>query len=280
MNYASFRLGAQVIYGVVQGDSLHRLDTLPGLPPSLKALLPRIAEGFRPDLAAAPVLPLAGLTYLPPVPDPGKVLCVATNFHEAGKEAPAYPLVFTRFADSLTGHDQPLRKPAASEKFDYEGEVALVIGKPGHRIPRERAESHIAGYALFNDGSVRDWQKHSTQFTPGKNFWESGSFGPWMVSRDAVPDLSALALQTRVNGVVKQEVALSTMIFDPAWLIAYMSSFTPLAPGDVIVTGTPSGFGATRKPPEFLAPGDVVEVEVPGLGLLRNRVAQDGAEPR
>lgn len=280
MNYASFRLGTQVIYGVVRGDSLHRLDTLPGLPPGLKALLPRLAEGFRPDLTAAPVLPLAGLGTLPPVPDPGKILCVATNFHEAGKEAPAYPLVFTRFSDSLTGHDQPLRKPAGSEKFDYEGEVALIIGKPGHRIPRESAASHIAGYALFNDGSVRDWQKHSTQFTPGKNFWESGSFGPWMVSRDAVPDLAALTLQTRVNGMVKQEVALSTMIFDPAWLIAYMSSFTPLAPGDVIVTGTPSGFGATRKPPEFLTPGDLVEVEVPGLGLLRNRVVQDGSDPR
>lgn len=279
MRYASFRLGPQEIFGVVEGETLYRLDGIPGMPATLKALLPRIADGFAPPLSQAPTLPLAGLTWRPPVPEPGKILCVATNFHEDGKTAPDYPLVFTRFPESLTGHEAPLRKPAVSDRFDYEGEVALIIGKPGHKIPRERAEAHIAGYALFNDGSVRDWQKHSTQFTPGKNFWESGSFGPWMVSRDAVPDLRALTLRTRVNGMVKQQVALSSMIFDPAWLIAYMSSFTPLAPGDVIVTGTPGGFGATRKPPEFLAAGDVVEVEVPGLGLLRNRVEQDTAGP-
>lgn len=279
MKYASFRLGSQQGYGVVEGERLLRLDTQPGMPASLKALLPAIARGETPDLAGTPDLALSALTLLPPVPEPGKVICVATNFHEEGKTAPAFPLVFTRFAELLVGHGAPLLKPAVSERYDYEGEMAVVVGLPGDRIAPGDAMRHVAGYACFNDGSVRDWQRHSTQFTPGKNFRQSGSFGPWLVCRSERPEPLAGTLQTRVNGVVKQEIALGRMIFDPAWLIAYASTFTPLAPGDVIVTGTPGGFGATRTPPEFLQPGDRVEVEITGLGLLSNPVAQD-SDPR
>jgi len=275
VRYASFQRGAEAGWGVVRGSVLHRLDGHGGLPVGLKDLLARLADGFEPDLAGAATLPLDGLTLLPPIPDPAKILCVANNFHEEGKPAPDYPLVFTRYPDSLVGHGTPIRMPAVSDSFDYEGEVALVIGKAGHRIPHDRALDHIAGYACFNDGSVRDWQKHSSQFTPGKTFFQSGSFGPWMVVRRAMPDLSAATLTTRVNGVVKQQIALSRMIFDPAWLIAYVSTFTPLAPGDIIATGTPGGFGATRRPPEFLRPGDRVEVKVTALGTLANSVVED-----
>lgn len=279
MKYASFRQGPLHGYGVVLDDFLYPLNAKANMPATLKDLLPRIVTGFSPDLEAATRLRLADLHLLPPIPDPAKVLCVAANFHEDDKPAPNYPLVFTRFADSLTGHDQPLLNPSVSECFDYEGEVALIIGKPGHKIPRFRAQEHIAGYACFNDGSVRDWQKHSTQFAPGKNFYQSGSFGPWMICRTELPDITKSTLRTRVNGVVKQEVPLSRMIFDPAWLISYISTFTPLAVGDVIVTGTPGGFGATRKPPEFLRPGDCVEVEVTAIGTLSNIVEQD-MDPR
>lgn len=279
MRYASFIDGDAQGWGVVQGDVLHRLDGYRGLPATLTELLPRVAEGFTPDLSDAPRLPLDRLTFRPPIPAPSKILCVAGNFHEDGKTAPDYPLVFTRYPDSLVGHGQPLLRPAVSDSYDYEGEMALIIGRAGRQIPRSEALDHIAGYACFNDGSVRDWQRHSSQFTPGKTFYRSGSFGPWMLARQALPALSQMTLTTRVNDRVKQQISLGQMIFDPGWLVAYMSSFTPLLPGDVIVTGTPSGFGATRRPPEFLQPGDRVTVEITALGTLSNTVAED-RDPR
>ena len=279
MKFATCLVGSHRAYGVVQGDMFLRLDTVPGAAPDLKALLPGIAAGHEPDLRHATAHPIAGLRLLPPIPDPAKILCVAGNFRDGARADPAYPLVFGRYPDSVTGHNAPLLKPAVSDRFDFEGEMAVIIGRPGHRIARAAAMAHVAGFACFNDGSVRDWQKHSSQFTPGKNFPRSGSFGPWMVSRGDIPDPAALRLCTRVNGVVRQEAGLDEMIFDTEWLIEYISSFTPLMPGDVIVTGTPTGFGVTRTPPEFLRPGDRVDIGVTGLGTLSNVVMQDD-DPR
>nr|WP_254604243.1 fumarylacetoacetate hydrolase family protein [Leisingera sp. ANG59] len=227
-------------------------------------------------------IPLSAVELLPPITDPSKIFCVATNFHEpsrSGKLDPRFPLMFTRCADAQTGHDQPMLKPQHSEQYDFEGELAVIIGLPGHKIHRADAMSHVAGYSCFNDGSVRDWQKHSTQFTPGKNFYRSAGFGPWLVTTDEIPDPTALELETRVNGVVKQTIGMDQMIFDIPWLISYISTFAPLRAGDVIVTGTPSGFGSSRDPKEFLNDGDVIEVEISRIGTLRNVVQQD-SDPR
>lgn len=274
MKLLSFATGSGQGYGALVDGRIARLDTLPGAPSDLRAFLAANHHLSELSIPATEEIPLESVRLLPPVADAGKILCVANNFRE-GKPEPDYPLTFTRFAESLTGHGEAILKPAVSDNYDFEGELAVVIGKAGHKIRREDAMGHVAGYSCFNDGSVRDWQKHSTQFTPGKNFFRSGSFGPWIVTPDEVPDFGALNLQTRVNGVVKQEISMSKMIFDVAWLISYFSTFTPLSPGDVIATGTPSGFGSTRTPPEFLAEGDVVEVDIPGVGLLRNTVLQD-----
>lgn len=278
MKLVSFEFGKKAGYGAVVGERIVRLDTAPNAAPDLKAALSRWSSDGWPDISGEGDIGLADVRLLPPVPNPGKVLCVATNFHEpsrAGQADPEYPLTFTRFAESFTGHGQPLVKPGVSDKYDFEGELAVVIGKPGHRIARADAMSHVAGYACLNDGSVRDWQKHSTQFTPGKNFWRSGAIGPWLVTADEVPDPRQLTLETRVNGRIMQQIGMDAMIFDIPWLIAYFSTFTPLAVGDVLATGTPSGFGSTRTPPVFLSAGDAIEVDIPGVGLLRNEVMDD-----
>lgn len=275
MKLVSFAMDTEEGYGALIDGGIARLDTLPGAPSDMQAFLAAYHAGW-PPVPSGNEIPLDAVRLLPPVTKPGKILCVASNFRE-GKPEPDYPLTFTRFAESLTGHGEPILKPAVSDKYDFEGELAVVIGKAGHKIRREEAMDHVVGYGCFNDGSARDWQKHSTQFTPGKNFFRSGSFGPWIVTADEVPDIGVLTLQTRVNGVIKQEISMSKMIFDVAWLVSYFSTFTPLSPGDVIATGTPSGFGSTRNPPEFLTEGDVVEVDIPGIGMLRNPVLQDGS---
>ncbi|WP_313805558.1 fumarylacetoacetate hydrolase family protein [Sphingobium sp.] len=278
MRLISFELDGEEGFGAVVDGRIVRLDRQSGGPCDLKSFLERHAGENWPDLPEADRLPLDAVRLRPPVPNPGKVLCVATNFHEPareGKPDPEFPIVFTRFAESFTGHEQPLLKPGVSDKFDFEGELAVVIGRHGHKIPGDRAMDHVAGYTCLNDGSARDWQKHSTQFTPGKNFHRSGSLGPWLVTADEIPDPTTLRLQTRVNGVVKQEIGMDRMIFSIAWLISYFSTFTPLAPGDVIATGTPSGFGSSRTPPEFLSAGDEIEVDISHIGTLRNVVRAD-----
>lgn len=206
------------------------------------------------------------------------MLCVAPNYREPGDDGaarPEYPLVFSRFGISQTGHEEPLPKPEVTDKFDYEGELAVIIGKTGRWITEAEAMTYVAGYSCFNDGSVRDWQKHSSQFTPGKNFARTAGFGPWMVTSAELPDPGALDLVTRVNGETRQRNNTSRMIFPIAWLISYFSQFTVLEPGDVIVTGTPSGFGSSRQPPEFLKIGDTVEIEIERVGTLRNVVADE-----
>jgi 2-keto-4-pentenoate hydratase/2-oxohepta-3-ene-1,7-dioic acid hydratase in catechol pathway len=258
-------------YGILREGKLHEIASNPRDPAAIGGLLANPAAA--PTTGA--IFDLDKVDWLPPVVAPGKIFCVATNFREPAnidKPLPDYPLLFTRFSDSLVGHGKPLQKPAVSAQYDFEGELALIIGRPGFRIPQAEAARHVAGYSCFNDGSLRDWQKHSSQFTPGKNFFSSGSFGPALVTTDEIADFAGLRLETRVNGKVMQSIGMGTMIFSPAWLIAYVSTFTPLAAGDVIVTGTPSGFGSSRTPQRFLSPGDEVEVEITGIGLLRNRV--------
>ncbi len=183
--------------------------------------------------------------------------------------------MFTRFTDSQVGHGQPIIKPDVSDQVDYEGELAVVIGQGGHQIPEAAAMDHVAGYAAFNDVSVRDWQRHTTQFVPGKNFFHAGAFGPWLVTADELPEITAQELTTRVNGETVQHAPISDLLFPIPRLIAYISAFTPLSPGDVIATGTPGGVGFYRDPQLFLFPGDVVEVEISGIGTLRNLVAAE-----
>ena len=221
------------------------------------------------------------LTVLPVIPDPAKILCIGLNYQkhkqETGRPDVDNPTIFTRFADTQIGHGQPLVKPNVTERFDYEGEMAVIIGRAGRNIAEVDALDHIAGYACYNEGSVRNWQRHTSQFTPGKNFPGTGAFGPYLVTPQEVGDYRALPIQTRLNGRVMQEATLADLIFPVEQLIAYVSQFTPLAPGDVIVSGTPGGVGDKRDPPVYMVPGDTVEVEIGALGILRNPVVAETA---
>lgn len=223
---------------------------------------------------------LDGVEYLPAIPDPGKIFCIGVNYTDHLEETKirqsAHPTVFLRYPESQVGHGKALLRPRESTQFDYEGEVAIVIGKPGRRIGEQDVWDHIAGYACYNDGSVRDWQFHTTQWAPGKNFVATGGFGPWMTTADELDARAKpIVLTTRVNGEVLQHADTDLMIFPIPELIAYCSVIPPLAPGDVIVTGTPGGVGMAQTPALWLKPGDRVEVEVSGVGILRNTVAQD-----
>ena len=221
---------------------------------------------------------LGDVTYLPPVHAPEKIACIGVNYANRNEEyrdnsdAPKYPSVFMRTIDSFTGHDQPLWRPPESEQLDYEGEIALVIGTPGRRISRADALDHVAGVSIYNDGSVREFQRQTSQFTPGKNFAGTGGFGPWMMTPDEIGDLNGMEITTRLNGEVMQNATADLLVHGFAELIEYCSTFIELLPGDVIVTGTPGGVGAARNPPVFMDEGDVVEVEVKPVGVLRHRV--------
>ncbi|MFE7243652.1 fumarylacetoacetate hydrolase family protein [Streptomyces sp. NPDC057580] len=209
--------------------------------------------------------------------DPAKIICVGVNYRTHQEETghsttPAHPTIFTRFADTLIGCRDDAVRPAVSERFDYEGELAVVIGRSTEHVTAAEAWSHVAGVSVFNDLTARDWQRHSPQWTPGKNFPGTGAFGPALVTPDELPDFGTLTLTTRVNGQVRQHAALTDLVFDIPHLIAYISTFTPLTPGDILVTGTPGGVGQFMNPPAFLHPGDVVEIDMPGVGTLRNTV--------
>ena len=223
---------------------------------------------------------LEELDLLPPIANPTKIICVGLNYtghvEETGRTVVGYPTIFTRFSDTQMGHGAPIVLPHVSEQVDYEGEMAIVIGKPGRNIAVDTAMSHIGAYGCYNDVSVRDWQRHGTQWTPGKNFPSTGAFGPWIVTADEVGDPTALTIETRLNGTVMQNASTAQLIYPLAHLVSYISTFTPLGPGDVICTGTPGGVGFARKPPVFLRPGDVVEVEIERIGLLRNFVNREG----
>jgi 2-keto-4-pentenoate hydratase/2-oxohepta-3-ene-1,7-dioic acid hydratase in catechol pathway len=248
--------------------------------PDLQSLL--AADAVRevlPELAAAPLRPLAGLRFAPVIPSPSRILCVGINYlehiHEMGREKPDYPTLFTRFPDTLVGHGEPIVRPRISTQFDYEGELAIVIGRPARYVTAASALEYVAGYTCLLDGSVRDWQRHTTQFTPGKNFPATGGCGPWLVTTDEIPDPAALRLETRVNGEVLQKAPVSDLCFGVRRIIEYCSSFCLLQPGDIIATGTPSGVGFARQPPRWLVPGDTVEVEISGIGILRHRVINE-----
>jgi 2-keto-4-pentenoate hydratase/2-oxohepta-3-ene-1,7-dioic acid hydratase in catechol pathway len=229
-----------------------------------------------------PDLPLESIKYLPPVLTPEKIICVGVNYanrnaeYKDGSDEQKYPSLFYRAPNSLVGHNELVLRPKESKQLDYEGEIVLVIGKQGRRIARDRALGHVAGVTLCNEGTIRDWVRHAKfNTTQGKNFDASGSIGPWLVTADELDWSERFDLTTRVNGDMRQHDTTENMIFDFAFLIEYISSFATLKPGDLIVTGTPTGAGARFDPPRWLVPGDVVEVEVPGIGLLRNAVADE-----
>lgn len=278
MKFASYAAAGRASYGLVEGEEVVDVGAvLAAEYPDLRAVVAAGVYGAAQDaVARAERLSLSDIVFAPVIPNPAKIFCVGHNYEthrqETGRAKTDYPSIFTRFADSQIGHGQAITLPKVSTMLDFEGELAVVIGKGGRSIPVADALSHVAGYGCYNDASVRDWQWHTQQFTPGKNFPGTGAFGPWLVTADEVGDPAALSVTTRVNGQVVQFQPTADMIFPVATLIAYISTFTPLSPGDVIVSGTPGGVGAKRQPPLWLKDGDVVEVDIPGVGLLVNQV--------
>jgi 5-carboxymethyl-2-hydroxymuconate isomerase len=283
MRLVSFRRGDYASFGVVKGDGIVDAGRRLGIPTLGAALRAgKLPAALEHGAAHAPDVALESIRYLPVVPDPEKIACIGVNYanrneeYKDGQEAPKYPSVFMRTPGSLVGHGETIFRPPESEQLDYEGEIVLVIGKEGRRIAEDDAWRHVAGLSLMNEGTVRDWLRHSKfNVTPGKNFERSGSLGPWLVTADEIADGQELHLTTRVNGEVRQDDTTFSLIFSFRRLIAYLSSFMRLIPGDLIATGTPIGAGARFDPPKYLKPGDVVEVHVPQLGTLRNTVADE-----
>ena len=282
MKLASYMYDNKACYDSVDGDGIIDLSRRIGARyPDIRSLLAgggleaakKAASGQQPDLK------LAEVCLLPVIPNPGKIFCIGLNYDDHRKEGKhektEAPAVFVRFPESQIGHGQPMLRPRESTKFDYEGEIALIIGKSGRRIAEKDAWDYIAGYSCYNDGSVRDWQHATTQWTAGKNFAATGGFGPWMVTADEIAPGSTLTLVTRLNGAEMQRSTTDFLIHSIPRLIAHLSTWVPLAPGDVIVSGTPGGVGARRDPPVWMKPGDVVEIEVDKIGVLRNTVADD-----
>ena len=283
MRLASINDAGTPTYAVVNGDTLLPApDAFRRRFADLKAVL---AAGAAAELgaasAAAAPIPISTAQFLPVIPNPTKTLCVGINYvthiKEMGREMPQNPWLFVRFAESQTGHQQALWRPPQSTQFDFEGELAVIMGRTAHRVSAAEALDYVAGYACFNDGTIRDFQRHSSQFTAGKNFLRSGSSGPWLVTADELPDPAALTLETRLNGTVMQAAGIDDLLFNVPALIEYISTFTRLEPGDVIATGTPGGVGVAREPRVFMQPGDVLEVEISGIGVLRNPVVDADA---
>ena len=282
MRIASFRRpDGTASFGRIEGDSIADCGT-PGRDAWLKDALASGTELAA--MTATGTFALADVTLLPVLPNPAKILCVglnyATHVAETGREQKDYPAIFHRWADTLVAHGASLVCPPESTRFDYEGELAVIIGPnpenpSGRRIAKGDAMAHVAGFAVFNDASVRDWQRHNIQFTPGKNFPATGGFGPAMVTPDEIGDLGAQRVQTRLNGQLVQDQPVSDMIWDIPTVIAYCSTFTALEPGDVIATGTPGGVGDKRNPPLYMKAGDTVEVSIGTIGTLTNSVANE-----
>ena len=280
-----FSRGGRSGYGALVEDGIVDLSARHGSQwPTLRevieanalASLASLAERLKPDFAAN------DFGYQIPIPAPEKIICVGVNYpdrneeYKDGQAAPANPSLFVRFPRSFTGHDRPLIRPPESPQLDYEGEVVIVIGKGGRRIPQAEALNHVAALSLANEGTIRDWVRHAKfNVTQGKNFDRSGSIGPWLVPYVDEAQIADIKIETRVNGEVRQSDRTSRMIFSFRKIINYISTFTTLASGDVIITGTPTGAGARFDPPIWLKPGDVVEVEAEGLGVLRNTIADE-----
>ena len=284
MKLASFNRGAYASYGCVEGDCVRDLGAVLGPQfPDLRSVLvdPDFPARLRQGVKSAEAIALTDVVWQPVIPNPSAIWCVGLNYREHVEETHNLvnekPVLFLRTPASQTGHLLPIVRPPESPQLDFEGEIAVVIGRGGRRIAQADAYSHIAGYACYNDGSVRDWQQHSPQWAPGKNFSRTGAFGPWMVTADEIEPDAELTLVTRINGTEVQRATTRMLIHGIPRLIAYISTFTELQPGDVIVTGTPGGIGAMRKPPLWLRPGDTVEVEVDRIGVLVNPVADENA---
>lgn len=278
MKLASFVHQGIRSYGIVSAEGVVNLgQRLGDRYADLKALLAAddgLAQAARYSEEAAD-LRFDQIAFLPVIDNPGKILCVGMNYAEKRKEFDQHnpaPTLFVRFADSQTGHNAPVVKPRHSSEFDYEGELAVIIGKGGENIARETALSHVAGYSCYMDGSARDWQ-HSW-FTAGKNWRQTGAFGPWMITADEIPDPHTLAIRTWLNGRMVQDDTTASMIHKVAELIEYISTFTSLTPGDVIITGSPGGVGKKRTPPLFMKAGDRIEVEIEKIGHLSNVIVE------
>ncbi len=281
MRWLSFERNGKATFGIVTGDGVVDVGAMaPGFADLKAAIAADALAGLAAQAAGkAADLPLAGLTYLSVIPNPTKILCAGLNYRdhqaETGRGGEPYPTIFTRFAAAQVAHGQAMWRPKESANLDFEGEIALIVGKGGRRIAKEDWLSHVAGFAPYNDGSVRDWQRHTSQFTPGKNYARTGGFGPWMMTPDEVGDTNAMDLTTRLNGEVVQHATSAQMVFSFADLMAYCSTFIDLEPGDVLVTGTPGGVGAARKPPLWMKAGDTVEVEVKPIGVLSNPIVDE-----
>lgn len=280
MKLVSFRHGGKDGFGVVKDNGIVDLtaafffdtryaDLRQAFTADAIAELERTARSSEADVG------LTDVSFLLPIPRPGKIFCVGGNY-EVGSGAaggrPGYPTVFTRFPDSFAAHDAPILKPKVSDQLDYEGELAVVIGRGGRHIAEEDALGHVGGYTCLNEGSVRDWQARGSQNCAGKSFYQSGSMGPWIVTADEIPDPSKLRITTRVNGEVRQDGSTDGMLFSIPFLISYISRITPLEPGDIITTGSPDISAVDLETPQWLKPGDRVEVEIDGIGTLRNPV--------
>ena len=284
MKLASFEIAGRSSYGIVSGEGV--IDAGSRLRAKFCDLLSVISAGAlnQLDALAAETKPdhaLKDVRLLKPIARPGKILCVGVNYADRNAEykdssdQPKYPSLFVRFPDSLVAHEEPIVRPPESKQLDYEGEIALVIGRAGRRINEADAMVHVAGYTICNEGTIRDWLRHGKfNVTPGKNFEHSGALGPWIVTGDELGP-GPMRIITRVNGEVRQDDTTDHMLFSMPALLSYISRFCTLQPGDVVVTGTPTGAGARFDPPKYLVPGDVVEIEVPGIGTLRNPVIDE-----
>jgi 2-keto-4-pentenoate hydratase/2-oxohepta-3-ene-1,7-dioic acid hydratase in catechol pathway len=278
MKLLSFTAVGKDLFGAVSGDGVITLNERLGQPNLAAALAAGGIEALRQaSRDAASDHKLAGINFRPVIPQPNKILCAGVNYRahaaEAGRELPKQPSMFIRFTDTLVGHNGEMVRPKLSDNFDYEGELALVIGKAGRHIPAERALDHVAGYTIFVDGSVRDYQKFSV--TSGKNWPGTGPLGPWLVTTDEISDPSKLTLTTRLNGQQVQHSGTDKLIYSIPQIVSFCSDFTALSPGDIIATGTPEGVGHGRKPPLWMKPGDVLEVEISNIGVLRARIVDE-----
>jgi 2-keto-4-pentenoate hydratase/2-oxohepta-3-ene-1,7-dioic acid hydratase in catechol pathway len=285
MRLASFILDGVESYGIITpDDTVIDLRTQLGSKyPTLLALLRAEALDEARALADGDSsVSLSEVKLLRPIPFPEKIFCIGVNYgkrneeYKDGSDAPQYPSMFVRTPDSLVAHGENIVRPPESERLDYEGEIVIVIGKAGRRIKPENVRDHIAGLTIMNEGTIRDWLRHGKfNVTQGKNFGASGALGPWMVTTDEFPDFNNLSVETRINGEVRQKDTTANMVFNFDYLVPYMSTFMEFKPGDIIATGTPTGAGTFFDPPKWLVPGDVIEVEVGGIGTLRNEVVDE-----
>jgi len=279
MRLATYKTSRGTSYGAVTDKGIVDAGRRLGNSfPDLKSVIAGNAfSKIKPMLSEKPDHQAAEVTWLPVIPNPDRIICVGLNYQdhvvETGRDNTEQPAIFLRLPESQVGHGQPILRPRESKNLDYEAEIAVIIGKAGRRISQANSWQHVAGYSCYNDGSVRDWQRHTIQWTAGKNFPMTGGFGPWLVTADEIPPGTKITLACRLNGVEMQRATTEQMIFKIPKIIEYVSTWTTLAPGDVLVTGTPGGVGARRNPPVWMKPGDKVEIEVDKVGILENSIA-------